>query len=113
MVGSPGLARESLFGTDMPEETANRYFKKLQDESFRAFLDEALPNFIRPKRVKTPLLVIGGSNDTVISRKAVNDTARAYSTQAEFFPLAHDVMLENGWRLVADRIIQWLKEKQL
>ena len=113
MVGSLGLARESLFGADMPEETANRYFKKLQDESFRAFLDEALPNFIRPKRVKTPLLVIGGSNDTVISRKAVNDTARAYSTQAEFFPLAHDVMLENGWRLVADRIIQWLKEKQL
>lgn len=113
IVGTPALAHQHLFDADMPEDKVNRYFKMLQEESFRAFLDEAALDLVRPKRIKTPMLVIGGSNDTVISMKAVNDTARAYGTKAEFFPMAHDVMLESGWQSAADRIIQWLRGKQL
>jgi alpha-beta hydrolase superfamily lysophospholipase len=59
------------------------------------------------------MLVIGAAKDNVISRKAVEDTARAYGTTAEFFDMAHDVMLEPNWRRVADRILEWLKEKDL
>lgn len=113
LVASPALAREHLFGADMPEEMVQKYFNRLQEESFRAYLDEAGLDLAHPKRVKAPVLVIGGTHDTVISVQAVNDTARAYGTQAEFFPMAHDVMLESGWQRVADRIIQWLKEKNL
>ncbi len=29
----------------------------------------------------------------------------------EYFRMAHDMMLETGWRSVADRIIQWLDGK--
>lgn len=112
-VGTPALAREHLFGVDMPEEQVKRYFERLQEESFRAYVDELGLNLVHPKRVKTPILVLGAEQDAVISMKAVNDTARAYGTQAEFFPMAHDVMLESRWKLVADRIILWLKERQL
>ena len=40
--------------------------------------------------------------------------SRAYGTTAEVFPgMAHDMMLEPGWRAVADRILGWLGERGL
>lgn len=112
-VATPALTREHLYGDDMPEEKVVEYFKRLTEESFRAYLDELFLNLVQPKKVKSPMLVIGATNDTSISIKGVNDTARAYNTTAEFFPTAHDMMLENKWQQVADKIINWLKEKSL
>ena len=35
--------------------------------------------------------------------------ARAYHTEAEFFPyMGHNMMLEPGWQAVAERIDSWL-----
>jgi alpha-beta hydrolase superfamily lysophospholipase len=86
----------------------------MNDESFRAYIDELGLHLVRPKRVKTPLLVIGAQNDNVIFPKMVQATARAYGTQAVMFPdIAHDVMLEAGWEKVAKRILDWLAEKGL
>jgi pimeloyl-ACP methyl ester carboxylesterase len=112
-VATPALTHEHLFGVDMADEKVIGYFKRLQEESFRAYLDEFLLNLVQPKRVKSPMLVLGATNDAVIPIKAVNDTARAYGTKAEFFPMAHDMMLESKWQQVADKILNWLKEKAL
>jgi hypothetical protein len=39
----------------------------------------------------------------------VHATARAYRTEAEFFPnMGHNMMLEPGWAAVAERIHNWL-----
>ena len=114
VIETPALAHDALFSADMPAEQVLTYQKRLNDESFRAYLDELGLNLIRTKRVKTPLLVIGAEKDSVISQKAVKDTAKAYGTHAEIFPgLAHDVMLEAGWRSVAERMLIWFKEKNL
>ncbi len=113
VVETPALAQYALFSNDMPPAKVEAYQKRLSDESFRAYLDELGLNLVRPKRVKTPMLVIGAARDAVISRKAVEDTARVYGTKAEFFDMAHDVMLEANWKLAADRILAWLKEKGL
>jgi len=81
-------------------------------ESFRAFLDLLGLNLAHPKRVTTPLLVLGAENDTVIPPSDVHATAKAYGTRAEILPgLAHDVMLEARWKSVATRIAEWLKER--
>jgi pimeloyl-ACP methyl ester carboxylesterase len=110
IVASPALAREALFSSDMPEEQVASYQKRLQDESFRSYLDELGLNLVHPKRIKTPLLVIGAEDDTVIPEKAVHLTAQRYGTEAKVFPnMAHDVMLEKDWRMVADHILQFLK----
>jgi alpha-beta hydrolase superfamily lysophospholipase len=59
--------------------------------------------------VTTPLLVLGADDDGATSRKEVRATARAYGTEAEFFPnMGHDMMLEPGWQDVAERIHEWL-----
>ncbi len=113
VVATPGLTREGFFSATMPEEQVEEYFSRLQDESYRAYLDLTFLNLPRPRRVTTPLLVLGASRDTLISVAEVEATARAYGTQAEFFDMAHDMMLEAGWQAVADRILTWLEGRGL
>lgn len=114
VVETPELAREGLFSKDIAEDTLDKYYEQLQDESFRAYLDELGLNLVRPKRVKTPILVIGAEDDTVIPLKSIHDTARAYQSEPFVIPnMAHDAMLESNWRVAADHILNWLTEKGL
>lgn len=62
----------------------------------------------------TPLLVLGAADDTLITADMVRRKARRYGTEAVIFPnMAHDMMLEKDWQSVADRILQFLKERGL
>lgn len=107
-------ARWAFFSEDMPREQLLKYHAKMDDESFRMYMDLLGLNLVRTKKIKTPLLVLGAKDDTVISNGDVEKTARAYNTTAEMFPhMAHDMMLEKGWQAVAKRTMGWLKEKGL
>ncbi len=67
-----------------------------------------------PQRVTTPMLVLGAEADRALAQDEVRATARAYGTDAQFFgDMGHDMMLEPGWRSVAERIIQWLGHRGL
>lgn len=114
MLSTPQLAQEALFSADMPAEKVRKYHSLLQDESYRAYLDMMGLSLPRPERVRTPILVMGAAEDSLISRSDVEATARAYKTQAEVLPgMAHDMMLDAGWQAVADRILSWLNEQGL
>lgn len=114
LVATPQLAREAFFSAGLAEEQAQIYAKRLQDESYLGFLDMLVFNLPKPEKVKTPLLILGAAKDTIFSPAEVQATGRAYSTQAEIFTgMAHDMMLEPGWQAVADRILAWLKEREL
>jgi hypothetical protein len=90
------------------------YATRLQEESTRQALDCLFLNLPRPKRVTTPLLVLGAQNDGAHTAKEVRATARAYHTDAEFFPnMGHAMMLERGWAVVAERIHTWLGTHRL
>jgi hypothetical protein len=67
----------------------------------------------KPDRVTTRLLVLGAEHDACFTRAEVHDTARAYRSDAEFFDMGHDMMLEPGWAAVAERICAWLGERGL
>lgn len=112
VVETPARVRWAFFSEDFPEEQLRKYQAKMNDESFRMFLDLLGLNLAHPQKVKTPLLVLGAEKDTVIAPRDVHATARAYGVKAEIFPnMAHDMMLEAGWRTVAERILAWLKER--
>jgi alpha-beta hydrolase superfamily lysophospholipase len=114
MVETPEAARWALFSKEMPKKQMLKYYKKLNDESFRMFIDLLGLNLAHPKKVKTPLLILGAQNDNAITPNQVHATARAYNVQAEIFPnMAHDMMLEANWKSVAERILDWLKERDL
>ncbi len=112
VVETPEDARLSLFSEDMPKKQLLKYYKKLDDESFRMFMDLLGLNLAHPKKVKSPLLILGAEKDMAITPDQVHATAKAYGTQAEIFPnMAHDMMLEKDWKAVAERILNWLKER--
>ena len=113
IVGTPQLTREAFFSEGISEARLQAHYSRIQNEAYRAFLDMIVFSLPRPARIKTPLLVLGGEKDTIFSRKEVEATARAYHTQATFFNMAHDMMLEDGWQDVADHILRWLDQRGL
>jgi pimeloyl-ACP methyl ester carboxylesterase len=107
-VNTTELARQRFFSAHTPESLVLNYATRLQDESARAGVDGLL-KLPRPKRVTTTLLVLGALDDGAVTRREVLATARAYRTEAEFFPnMGHNMMLEPGWAAVAERIHNWL-----
>ncbi|MCQ3932968.1 MAG: alpha/beta hydrolase [Chloroflexi bacterium] len=105
-------ARELLFTNAVPEAQAREFWAELGQESYRIEL-EMLLNLPHPAKVKTPLLVIGADQDHFFSLNEMRRTARAYHTEAVFFPGGHNLMIEPGWEKVADHIISWLHERDL
>lgn len=112
VVGSLELSQEAFFSGDMEQVLVKEYFRQLQDESYRAFLDMMFFKLPKPEKVTTDLLVLGAEKDAIFTMDEVKKTAAAYGVTPEFFKeMAHDMMLEKDWQKVADRIIFWLKEK--
>ncbi len=110
LVENNALARELFFSASMHADKVERYAKQLQDESYLAFLDMLV--FDRPHRPRhsgVPTLVLGAGDDAVFTPRDVAACARALGTEAVMFAgMAHDMMLEAGWREVADHILAWL-----
>ena len=112
IIGKPKLTREAFFSMDIPPDTLNGYFNLMQDESYLAFLDMMLFKLPNPEKVSTDLLILGAEEDAIFLPDEIQATAAAYDKKPEFFKgMAHDMMLEDGWQTVADRIIDWLDEK--
>ncbi len=114
LVSTPEKARDRLFSDDTPTETVIACYPRLQDESFRAFLDMIVLDLPRPERVNVPVLVLGAAEDGIFSPAEVTATARAYHTQATLFPnMGHNMMLEPGWERVVATMVAWLGEQGL
>lgn len=112
-VNTPELARERFFSAHTPDALVTAYAARLEEASSRAGTDSVM-NMARPKRVTTPLLVLGGYDDGAHTRKEVRTTASAYRTEAEFFPdMGHNMMLEPGWAAVAERMDSWFGSRGL
>ena len=112
-VGSSALVREWFFTPDTPGEVVDHCMARLQDESYPAVLD-TLVLLPRPRRVRVPVLVMGAEKDAFFTERELRRTAAAYRTRAEIVAgIGHDMMLDLGWRQVADRIDTWIKETAL
>ena len=55
----------------------------MQSDSVRAFVDMMFLNLPQPGHLNTRVLVLGAKNDTALTLEEVEETARAYGTQAE------------------------------
>ena len=103
------MPRGSLFCSHTPEAIVAATAARCQNESLRAAFVDAGFRRPKPERVATPMLVLGGEDDGTITTQEVHATAKAYRTQATLFPwMGHNMMVEPGWRDVADHICAWL-----
>lgn len=107
---TPELVKKNLFSADADDAKIAEYTERLGKESFRAFW-EMIYNLPKPKKVKTPILVLGGENDVIVPPREIEKTARAYRADYKIFSdTAHDLMLERNWQTVADFMIGWLQK---
>lgn len=119
--------REAMFGQEVDPDDLKRFYRLSQPESHRAIWDMTLfslpsaSHILRhltlggaQQREEPPLLVLGAERDHLTPASTAHMTARSYGVGAEVFPhMGHGLMLERDWRIVADRIRDWLKEHQL
>ncbi len=108
--GSIETARRALFRPDTPGDYIERYFPEPLPEAPLAMLDllglDLPPS--SPRR-DVPVLVLGAEKDAFITPGALRETAKAFGVEAEVFPgMAHAMMLDEDWKRVATRILQWL-----
>lgn len=110
LVATPKMARALLFSASVPDAQVNAYQSRLQDEGYLAFLDMLVLDLVKTKRVnRVPMLVLGAEHDAIVTQRQIQRTAAVYGADMEIFPgMGHDMMLEPGWRTVAERIHSWL-----
>lgn len=108
MFGRPDAAHW-FFSPETPRREVTSYADRLTDESFRAVLDTVMRP-VRTKRVSTPMLVLGGSQDRTATPEDVAITARRYGVgPVNPDGLPHDVMLDRRWEDAASYIENWIR----
>jgi non-heme chloroperoxidase len=102
--------RRAIFSDHVADEEIGKHLARMQPESQRAVFDLSWPQqFFIGRAKNVPVLVLGGEKDAFFPPGVIESTARVYGVRAEIFPdMAHAMMLERDWQLVADRIINWL-----
>ncbi len=71
------------------------------------------PPFWKPaENVKTPMLVLAGERDAVVSVEGLRNTAAHYGADFVVIPgSGHNLMMEKSYRETAESIDQWLNKK--
>jgi pimeloyl-ACP methyl ester carboxylesterase len=110
----PYLLRRDLCGafTNYPQLVLNdptlslRYAPRMCAESFMAYLGLMLPV---SHHTSVPILVVGGSNDGLITVREFASTAKHYQARLEIIEGgSHDLMLDDDFEKSAKVIQEWI-----
>ena len=86
---------------------AEKYASNMFAESFLAFVALVLPIF---HKITTPLLVVGGSKDQLITVNEFAQTAKRYGAKLEIIEGgSHDLMLDDDFIKSVEVIHNWIK----
>ena len=101
--------RRALFSDSVDDAVARDYFRRMQHEAQGALMEMSMLHLSPlPPVSKAPLFVLGAANDGFFLPEVVSATARGLGAACEIVPnMAHAMMLEPGWRALADRIADW------
>ena len=114
VVENEALVRDAFFSLDLAPPLLARYSDRMQDESYRGFLDMLMLDLPRRRLHRPPTLVLAAGRDSLFDLDEVQATARTFGVEAEVVPdIAHDMMLDTNWREVAGRISAWLDRQEV
>lgn len=112
LVASKELCREYMFSAKLPAEEMVRYCRKMERESFRAFLDLMIFTRVDPRKVDSPVLLVGSESDNLIKPRETRKTARALNAELEMLSEpGHQMVLDRGWEQAARRTYQFFQEQ--
>lgn len=110
---SVSLCRETFFSPSMTEEDVVRYQTLMKESSKVPLFDlrnlnSSLP-VPPPMKNAPPVLVVGAENDFILDKQGIEETASFLGTEEVIVSgIAHDVMLDVGWRHAADVLKSWM-----
>lgn len=112
LIATKDKIHQALFSKDFAKEKVEKYAEKLGPESFKVMLFDFLAKTIpQRKNLDYPLLVQCAENDELVTIEENKYTARWQKGEFQFFKeIAHDVMLEEKWQVVADGILKWINK---
>jgi pimeloyl-ACP methyl ester carboxylesterase len=101
---SKAKAKKLMFTPAVSDMLIDEVVPKMQDESFRAYLDMMLFNLPKGKSSSIPLLMIGGEEDFLIRKQSLQKNAQQLGAELVMMKGGHNINLEEGWEQVAQRI---------
>jgi pimeloyl-ACP methyl ester carboxylesterase len=103
------LTADDLFGPEMDPAAAHRLAERMTPEAPLAQYELMLRP--HPRECRAPVLVLGGSEDALVSVADVARAARLYGTRPHVFRgMGHDLMLEPRWQQPLDLMLDWLEK---
>lgn len=112
LVREPRFVRAMFYSDQLDARTIEQYWRPLQNESFRAFLDMFLLDLPKPTRADPtlPKRIVGGALDAVFPPADTRRTAQAYGVEAKLYAgMGHNLMLDEGWEQVASEFSAWVR----
>jgi pimeloyl-ACP methyl ester carboxylesterase len=125
------LTREQFrysFGNAISEQESNELYDRwtipspglpLFEAAFAAFARHSPAKVDTRNSTRGPLLVTAGGKDHTVPPAVSRSTVKLYrhssavTDHREFPDRGHSLIIDSGWRDVADAILHWLKEKGL
>lgn len=110
LISTNEKVKDALFSMEMSAEKVDGYAKKLGNESFSLLIfDFFLKTIPARKNMKMPLLVQCAQKDELVAVEENEYMANLQKGELQTFEnLAHDMMLEENWKLSAEGIFNWL-----
>lgn len=95
-----------MFSQEANFATLEKHYKRIEGESYAAYLGMLGFNLVNPKKINTKLIIMGGTKDKALILKDLHRTAEIYNTKAIIFDdVPHDLMLDKQWQKVIEKII--------
>ncbi|MBI1280827.1 MAG: alpha/beta fold hydrolase [Anaerolineaceae bacterium] len=105
---SPQAAAHALL-SETSVVSPQELFKQLGPESLLVMLQHHPPFWLAPKVINTPMLLLAGEGDVVVSLDALKQTAEHYHADFRQYPgAAHNLMMEKNHAEIAQHIHDWL-----
>lgn len=97
-------AKKLMFAPAVDDALIDEVVPRMQDESFRAYLDMMLLNLPSTKPVKVSLLMIGGTADYLIRPASLQKNAEQLGASLLMMNGGHNINMEEGWQQMAEKI---------
>ncbi len=113
LVRSPKVAARALISETAvisPEDLQ----AKLTGESSLVMFQQSPPGWKPAENIKTPMLLLAGEKDAVVSVEGLRKSAAHYQADFQVVPgSAHNLMMEKTYLETAKAIEAWLNQKQI
>ncbi len=110
IINTPKKYKQVLCSNNIDDLSIEKYVKKIDTESYFAYIDMLGFNLVKAEKIDTPLYIIGAENDHALSVNSIKKTAAKYNTDCKIFNnMGHLMMLEPNYKVVANAIDKWIK----